>query len=123
MFKTFFCRFYYICFFSIGAETHLESTGIKISSPHCSYFSKCLYDDATLRKCAIALCSANGYYGVSFAKASNNFCNSSYTEKRGYSYLVDTDDVVWQVGLHHKNEGKIAANCTIPGNNIMVPDL
>ena len=94
----------------------VTSTGLVAASPHCSSYGTCEYTDATKHECARALCNAQGYSAGSFVKASNNFCNSSYTSLYSYVYRLDFNSVA------HRNydaEAMITADCTISGYSFL----
>ena len=65
----------------------IKSTGTT-SSPHCSFDSKCEFNEATWLECGNALCKSYGYSGASFVQLSNDFCTASWTTGGVYAYLV-----------------------------------
>jgi len=69
--------------------------------PHCSWTSSCTWDHATKSACAVGLCQAAGYpLGGTYVSASNNMCNSSFSNSSGESvhyYAVDEIDGMWHV--------------------------
>ena len=95
------------------AIARVSSTGQVATSPHCSSFRTCEYDESTKQKCATALCNAQGYSGGSFIKASNNFCNASYTSNYTYVYQLDLNIIAKR---KYYGEAMITADCTISGD-------
>ena len=96
------------------ADSSTPNTGDTITSdgtaqaPHCSWNSVCQWDGKTKRTCAEKLCQAAGYSGGKFVKASNNMCNSGFTNFPFHYYSVD------QGAYFHgnpANEAQITATC------------
>ena len=95
---------------------HLEfkrvtSTGESEMEPHCSSSSNCQFSAKTKQKCAEALCKAQGFNSGIFLEISNNFCNTSYSSRKGWAYLYDID----RKGLQTSGsfpEAMITADCT-----------
>ena len=95
---------------------HLEfkrvtSTGESEMEPHCSSSSNCQFSAKTKQKCAEALCKAQGFNSGIFLEISNNFCNTSYSSRRGWVYLYDMDQKGEQTS-GSLPEAKITAHCT-----------
>ena len=86
----------------------VTSTGDDASSPHCSWYSTCQYDDASKSKCANALCKAKGYHSGSFVDSSNDFCDVSLTSDAVFVYLVDKDRIEQ---LNLPAQARITADC------------
>ena len=77
----------FICscsFFSV----RVTSTGNSQTSPLCTAWGNCNYNDETKQECASALCVAQGYSGGTFVSSSNNFCTTSYANRGVWVYAL-----------------------------------
>ena len=101
----------------------VKSTGNDATSPHCSWFTTCEYNEDTKQECAKALCRAQGYSGGSFVEASNNFCTEGISHNGDIwvyalkmSTLYKGKNYAGQILKYNTgNEAIVTADCTRSG--------
>ena len=87
---------YSLVYFFTTETTRVTSSGKDKTSPHCSYFGKCEFNDHTKQECAEALCKAQGYSTGTFVKTSNNFCTTGiHHSGKIWVYSLKMSRVCW----------------------------